>query len=43
MRNVARRLQLHFDGQCRFSVDSGPGRGTTVRLLLPMQGRRMNF
>lgn len=43
MRNVARRLQLHFDGQCRFSVDSGPGQGTTVRLLLPMQGRRMNF
>ena len=43
MRNVARRLQLHFDGQCRFSVDSSPGQGTTVRLLLPMQGKRGNL
>lgn len=40
MRNVARRLQLHFDGLCRFFVDSSPGQGTTVRLMLPMQGKK---
>jgi len=36
LRNVARRLQLHFDGQCRFSVESRPGEGTALCLLLPM-------
>lgn len=34
--NVARRLQLHFDGQCRFHVDSRPGAGTTLGLSLPV-------
>lgn len=36
LRNVARRLQLHFDGQCRFLVESRPGQGTALCLLLPM-------
>lgn len=39
IRNVARRLQLHFDGQCRFLVDSTPGCGTTIQLLLPIINR----
>lgn len=36
IRNVARRLQLHFNGQCSFEVDSAVGEGTTFRLLLPI-------
>lgn len=34
--NVARRLQLHFDGQCEFHVTSKPGEGTRVSLQLPI-------
>ena len=36
IRNVARRLQLHFDHRCGFSIDSAAGQGTTLRLVLPM-------
>lgn len=35
-RNVARRLQLHFDEQCRFYVTSKAGEGTTISLQLPI-------
>lgn len=43
IRNVARRLQLHFDDRCRFTVDSSPGRGTTVKLMLPIQGKKASL
>ena len=36
IRNVARRLQLHFDGQCEFRVESTPGYGTSIELRLPI-------
>nr|WP_325300822.1 histidine kinase [uncultured Dysosmobacter sp.] len=36
--NVARRLQLHFEGRCEFQLDSQPGQGTTLRLWLPVIG-----
>lgn len=36
IRNVARRLQLHFNEQCEFHVESTPGDGTSVSLLLPV-------
>lgn len=35
IRNVARRLQLHFEEQCEFKVESSEGKGTSVSLLLP--------
>lgn len=36
IRNVARRLQLHFSDRCEFSVESAPGKGTTLFLMLPI-------
>ena len=36
IRNVARRLQLHFDEQCEFTVSSTVGQGTTISLQLPI-------
>lgn len=36
IRNVARRLQLHFDGQCEFQITSKPGEGTCISLKLPI-------
>ena len=36
IRNVARRLQLHFNKKCEFYVTSIPGQGTSVSLLLPI-------
>lgn len=35
-RNVARRLQLHFDEQCEFRVTSEVGEGTSISLRIPM-------
>ncbi len=32
VRNVARRLQLHFNGQCSFEVESKEGEGTAVTM-----------
>ena len=42
IRNVARRLQLHFDGQCQFQITSKPGEGTCVSLQLPIITNRGN-
>ena len=36
IRNVARRLQLHFEEQCEFTVSSTIGQGTTISLKLPI-------
>ena len=36
IRNVARRLQLHFEEQCEFTVTSTVGQGTTISLQLPI-------
>lgn len=33
--NVARRLQLHFNDQCTFKVESALGKGTSISLFLP--------
>ena len=41
--NVARRLQLHFDGQCEFHVTSKPGEGTRVSLQLPIITNRGEY
>lgn len=35
IKNVARRLQLHFNGQCRFRVDSRTDEGTEITLIVP--------
>lgn len=35
-RNVARRLQLHFNEQCEFKVTSKVGEGTSISLRLPI-------
>lgn len=35
-RNVARRLQLHFNEQCEFKVTSKVGEGTSISLQLPI-------
>lgn len=36
--NVIRRLQLHYQLQDMVEIESKPGMGTTVRLLLPKKG-----
>lgn len=36
VRNVARRLQLHFNGQCRFEVESTEGKGTAITMAFPI-------
>ncbi|MBQ2830430.1 MAG: sensor histidine kinase [Oscillospiraceae bacterium] len=41
IRNVARRLQLHFDGACEFSVESSPDTGTALCLRIPVTTREM--
>lgn len=33
--NVARRLHLHFGGACTVSVESQPGQGTEIALVIP--------
>lgn len=35
VRNVARRLQLQFNGQCDFEVSSSPGKGVSVEIRIP--------
>ena len=34
--NMVRRLQLHFNGRCEFVVESAPGKGVSLRILIPM-------
>ncbi len=34
--NMVRRLQLHFNGQCEFVVDSAPGKGVALRIFIPV-------
>ena len=36
IRNVARRLQLHFEGACEFSVESAVDTGTALCLRIPI-------
>ena len=36
VRNMARRLQLHFNERCQFTAESTPGGGTTLTLKLPI-------
>ena len=36
VRNVARRLQLRFGDVCRLEVESSPGQGTAVTVILPV-------
>lgn len=36
IRNVTRRLQLHFNEKCKFMVESTPNEGTAISLLLPV-------
>lgn len=38
--NVARRLQLHFDDDCKFLVMSTVGQGTVIQLSIPIFRRR---
>lgn len=38
VRNVVKRLQLLFNDNCRFEVESTPGTGTVTRLYLPIAG-----
>ena len=37
VRNVARRLQLHFGGRCGFDVSSRPGDGLSITIRIPVQ------
>ena len=37
VRNVARRLQLHFGGRCGFDVSSRPGDGLSITIRIPAQ------
>lgn len=37
VRNVARRLQLHFNGRCSFEVESQEGQGTSITMAFPAQ------
>ena len=37
VRNVARRLQLHFEGRCGFDVSSRPGDGLSITIRIPVQ------
>ena len=37
VRNVARRLQLHFGGRCGFNVSSRPGDGLSITIRIPAQ------
>ncbi len=39
MRNIARRLQLHFNGKCEFLVQNKLGAGVTVTLVIPAEDR----
>ena len=36
--NVIRRLQIHYKVEAVVQIESEPGKGTTVRLLLPKEG-----
>lgn len=40
VRNVARRLQLHFNGRCAFEVDSEKAKGTTLTMIFPQYRRQ---
>lgn len=35
LRNVFRRVYLHFDGESRFSIESEPGLGTRITIFIP--------
>jgi two-component system sensor histidine kinase YesM len=35
VRNVARRLQLHFNDRCGFTVTSSPGDGMSIEITIP--------
>jgi len=37
VRNVARRLRLRFGDVCRFEVESRPGEGTAITVILPVE------
>lgn len=41
IRNVARRLQLHFEGACEFSVESTVDTGTALCLRIPITTREV--
>lgn len=34
--NMVRRLQLQFNGQCEFVVESSPGKGVCLRIFIPV-------
>lgn len=34
--NMVRRLQLQFNGQCEFVVESAPGKGVCLRIFIPV-------
>ena len=36
VRNVARRLQLHFNDRCEFVVDNTLGGGLSITIVLPL-------
>jgi len=38
-RYVQKMLHHHYDGQAKLTVDSGPDKGTTISLILPMESK----
>lgn len=34
--NMVRRLQLHFNELCKFKVESAPGKGLSLKIMIPM-------
>jgi two-component system sensor histidine kinase YesM len=41
VRNVARRLQLHFNGRCEFVVNNTLGGGLSITIVLPLDDEAM--
>ncbi len=43
MRNVYRRLELYYDKEFTFNMESAPGEGTIIRIFLPTDAKKGKF
>ena len=36
LRNIYQRLKIYYNGQAQMDIDSAPGKGTTIRIAIPL-------